>query len=87
MRVLHIATVGEDITPVLVALRDLPVSKLVLLYTEDVRPALDDLRSRLSGVLIPVEAKLVQGDPITQVMKMAGEILQAEGHKYDEVFF
>lgn len=87
MRVLHIATVGEDITPVLVGLRDLPVSKLILLYTDDARPLVDDLRERLSGVLIPVEARLVEGDPITQVMKMAGDILQKEGHKYDEVFF
>lgn len=87
MRVLHIATVGEDITPVLVGLRDLPVSKLILLYTEDAKPLVDDLRERLSGVLVPVEARLVEGDLITQVMKMAGDILQKEGHKYDEVFF
>ncbi len=87
MRVLHIATVGEDITPVLVGLRDLPVSKLILLYTEDARPLVDDLRERLSGVLVPVEARLVEGDPITQVMKIAGEIIQKEGQKYDEVFF
>ena len=87
MRVLHIATVGEDITPVLVGLRELPVSKLILLYTEDAKPLVEDLRERLSGVLIPVEARLVEGDPITQVMKMAGDILQKEGHKFDEVFF
>ena len=87
MRVLHIATVGEDGTPVLVGLRELPVSKLILLYTEDARQQVEDLRDRLSGVLIPVEAKLVEGDPVTQVMKIAGEILQKEGHKYDEVFF
>ena len=87
MRVLHIATVGEDVTPVLVGLRELPVSKLILLYTEDARQQVEDLRDRLSGVLIPVEAKLVEGDPVTQVMKIAGEILQKEGHKYDEVFF
>ncbi len=87
MRVLHIATVGEDATPILVALRDLPVSKLVLLYTEDARPLVDDLKQRLSGILIPVDAYLVQGDPISQVMKLAGEILREEGHRYDEVLF
>ncbi len=87
MRVLHIATVGEDITPILVALRELPVSKLILLYTEDAKALVEDLRERLSSVLVPVEARLVEGDPVTQVMKMAGEILQKEGPKYDEVFF
>ncbi len=87
MRVLHIATVGEDITPVLVALRDLPVSKLILLYTEDARPLVEELKERLSGVLVPVETRLVEGDLVTQVMKIGGEILQKEGHKYDEVFF
>ncbi len=87
MRVLHIATVGEDITPVLVGLRDLPVSKLVLLYTEEALPLVDDLKQRLAGILIPVDTYLVKGDPIGQVMKLAGEILRDEGHKYDEVFF
>lgn len=87
MRVLHIATVGEDTTPILVALRDLPVSKVVLLYTEEARPLVDDLKQRLSGILIPVDAYLIQGDPISQVMKLAGEILREEGHRYDEVFF
>jgi Family of unknown function (DUF6293) len=87
MRVLHIATVGEDTTPILVALRDLPVTKLVLLYTEEARPLVDDLKQRLSGILVPVDAYLVQGDPISHVMKLAGQILQEEGHRYDEVFF
>ena len=87
MRVLHIATVGDDITPILVGLRDLPVSKLILIYTEDARPQVDDLKERLSSVLIPVEARLVEGDLVTQVMKIGGEILQKEGQKYDEVFF
>jgi hypothetical protein len=87
MRVLHIATVGEDITPVLVGLREFPVSKLILLYTEDAKPLVEDLRERLSGVLIPVEARLVEGDLVTQVMRIGGEILQKEGHQYDEVFF
>lgn len=87
MRVLHIATVGDDTTPILVALRDLPVSKLVLLYTEEARPLVDDLKQRFSGLLIPVDAHLVQGDPISHVMKLAGQILQEEGHRYDEVFF
>ncbi len=87
MRVLHIATVGEDILPILVALRELPVTKLVLLYTEDARPQVKDLEKRLADVMVPVEAHLVKGDPVVRVMEIVAEILREENLKYDEVFF
>jgi len=45
MRVLHIATVGEDITPILVGIRELPVTKLILLYTQDAQPQVRDLNA------------------------------------------
>lgn len=87
MRVLQIATVGDDVTPVLVGVRELPVSKLVLLYTKDAERHVHDLRERLSSVLIPVEVHAVQGDPVTRVMELVADILRREGMKYDEVFF
>ncbi len=87
MRVLHIATVGEDITPILVGIRELPVSKLVLLYSEDALPMVKDLKERLSALLIPTDAHLIKGDPVTTVMKLVGEILRDEGLHYDDIFF
>jgi len=87
MRVLQIATVGEDITPILVGIRELPASKLVLLYTPDAEPLVKDLRERLASVLIPVDAHLVRGDPVVRVMELVASILREEGLKYDEVFF
>ncbi len=86
MRVLHIATVGEDITPVLVGIRELPVTKLVLLYTQDAQPQVRDLERKLADVMVPVEAHLVRGDPIVGVMEIVAAILKEEILKYDEIF-
>ncbi len=87
MRVLHIATVGEDITPILVGIRELPVSKLILLYTDDALPMVKDLKQRLSALLIPVDAYLVRGDPVVRVMERVAEIVRDEGLNFDEIIF
>jgi hypothetical protein len=86
MRVLHIATVGEDIIPILVGIRELPVTKLILLYTEDAQSQVRDLERKLADVMVPVEAHLVQGDPIVGVMEIVAAILKEEILKYDEIF-
>lgn len=87
VRVLQIATVGEDVEPILVGVRELPVSKLVLLYTSDVEEIVRDLKERLKAVKVPVDAYPVRGDPIVRVMELVAEILQKEMLHYDEVFF
>lgn len=86
MRVLQIATVGEDIEPILVGVRELPVSKLVLLTTSDEGDAVKELRSRLSGLNLPTEVHTIRGDPILGVMQRVSEIVQEEGFRYDDVF-
>ena len=87
MRVLHIATVGEDITPILVGIRELPVTKLILLYTQDAQPQVRDLERKLADVMVPVETHVVTGDPIVGVMEIVAGILKDEILKYDEIFF
>lgn len=87
MRVLQIATVGEDVAPILVGVRELPVSKLILLYTKDAENQVRELKEKLSSVLVPLEAHAVPGDPVTRVMEIVAEILKEEGFNYDEVFF
>lgn len=87
MRVLQIATVGEDFEPILVGVRELPVSKLVLLYTPDAEGAVRELKERLAAVKVPVDAYVVKGDAVVQVMALVAEILRKETPLYDEVFF
>lgn len=87
MRVLQIATVGEDIEPILVGVRELPVSKLVLLYTADVEQSVRDLKQRLAAVKVPVDAYVVKGDAVVRVMALVAEVLRKETLQYDEVFF
>ncbi len=87
MKVLHIATVGEDITPILVGIRELPVSKMVLLYSDDAVPQVQDLKERLSSLLIPFDAHLVRGDPVVKVMELVARILREDSFHYDDVFF
>jgi len=87
MRVLQIATVGDDIEPILVGIRELPVSKLVLLYTPDVEGVVRDVKQRLAAVKVPVDAHVVRGDAVVRVMALVAEILRDEGLQYDEIFF
>jgi Family of unknown function (DUF6293) len=87
VRVLQIATVGETIAPVLIGIRELPVSKLVLLYTPDAEPLVKDLQDRLKSVLLPVEVHAVRGDTVTKVMELVASILREESLNFDEIFF
>lgn len=86
MRVLQIATVGDDIEPVLVGVRELPVSKLILLTTAADDPAIQGLRERLAGLNLPVEVSEIRGDPILGVMRRVSEIIAEEGMDFDDVY-
>ncbi len=86
MRVLQIATVGDDVEPILVGVRELPVSKIVLLTTAPESEAVGDLRDRLRGLNLPTDVSVIQGDPILGVMRRVSEIVQEEGLNYDDVY-
>jgi hypothetical protein len=87
VRVLQIATVGEDVEPILVGVRELPVSKLVLLHTPDVDQVARELKERLAAVKVPVETYVVRGDAVVRVMALVAEILRKEAPHFDEIFF
>lgn len=86
MRVLQIATVGDDIEPVLLGIREMPVSKLILLTLDSSAEPVKDLRARLLGVNMPVDVEEILGDTLLGVMRRVGEIAREEGLAFDDVY-
>ncbi len=61
-KVLMIATVGDEIDPVLIGVRDYPVRKLVLLHPDRFRAQAQEIRSKLEPLHIEVESLEVDDD-------------------------
>lgn len=75
-----IATVGDDVDPVLIGVRDYSVRKLVLLHTPLYEPQARGLRERLEPLHIDVELREVQGDDVLMdTLRQVGDIQAQEG--------
>ncbi len=85
-RVLMIATVGEDVDPVLIGVRDYPVRKLVLLTIPVYRDQADGLRRKLEPLHIEVLVREVDGhNVLMDTLQKVGEIYTEEVLAFDEV--
>ncbi len=62
--VLMIATVGDDIDPVLIGVRDYPVRRLVALYTAPYEAQARSIQDKLSVLHIEVELRLIADDDV-----------------------
>lgn len=85
MASLQIATVGGDEAPVLLGLREFPVSKVYLLYHAASEVDAQAMREKLKGLMIEAVLTKVEGDIITGTLKAVGEILAKEGKRFDAV--
>ena len=74
MKVLHIATVGDDIDPILVGIREYPVSKLILLYMSEHEQIVNDLHEKLAFLKIEIERRTLSGEMILM------DLLQVVGY-------
>jgi len=83
---LQIATVGEDTDPIMVAIRELPVSRLVLIYTSEAQQQVDDLINSLSPLKLEIDTIVVQGDPLLGVIREVTKIVTDEGLAYDSIY-
>lgn len=86
MRVLQIATVGDDIEPVLTGIREMPVSKLILVTLDASTEPVKDLRARLAGLNLPVDVEEIRGDTLMGVMRRVSEIVREEALSFDDVY-
>ncbi len=80
-----IATVGEDIDPVLIGVRDYPVRKLVLLVTEKDAPRAALLKSKLEPLHIEVELRQLDGkDMLMDTLRQVAAIYAEDGLAFQE---
>jgi hypothetical protein len=86
VRLLHLATVGDDIDPILVQIRDYPVAKLILLVDQAHAPVAVRLRGMIEPLTIPVEVKELEGpDLLMATLEMVGEIVANESMRFDDI--
>lgn len=85
MRVLQIATLGEEEDTIFVGLRDYPVSKLILIHEPDQARKAAEIIQKASGLKIEGERRVVQ-NPAMDMYSVLADILAKERGKYDDVY-
>lgn len=85
-RILQIATVGDDVDPILVGIREFPVSKLILVFNDPYRQQAETLHRQLIPLKLNVEMRPVKGDVLLGVLKVVSGIVTDEAGKYDDLY-
>jgi DNA-binding MarR family transcriptional regulator len=85
LKVLQIATLGDDEEPIYVGIREYPVSKLVLIHEPEQRFRAADIAARLEGLRIPVDRREVQ-NPARDMYEVISSILKEERDRYDDIY-
>lgn len=84
-RILQIATVGRDLESVLIALRDFPAAKVILLYEERDQDVVREIASRLIPMGTEVERMPQRGAVLTQVLGLVAKVVHSQARNFDEV--
>ncbi len=85
-KVLMIATVGPEIDPVLVGVRDYPVHKLILLHTPPYAAQAQEIRSKVVPLRIIVELREIDnGNVLMDTLRQVGEINAEDGLAFTDV--
>lgn len=85
VRVLQVATVGENPDAVFVGIRSFPVTRLILLHTPEFANAAREVAHRAAGVKIQVSLHRIDGDPLLGCLRLVSEIVATERSNYDEI--
>ncbi len=85
MKILQIATVGDDVDPIMVGIREYPVSKLVLVYDDHDTENVIDLTEKLAPLKLDIERRPVKGDLLMGILRVVGEVVMDQGLQYDDV--
>lgn len=85
MRILQIATLGDEEDPIYVGIREYPVSKLVLIHEPEKRFRASELAQKLGELRIPVERVEVQ-NPAREMYEVIAEIVRKDRQRYDDIF-
>jgi DNA-binding transcriptional ArsR family regulator len=85
VRVLQIATVGENPDAVFVGIRSFPTSKLILVHTTEFAAATREVARRTAGIKLPTELRAVEGQPLIACLGIVSEIVHRERMNFDDV--
>lgn len=85
MKVLQIATVGENPDAVFVGVRAFPITKLVLIHTPEFAVAAHELARRAGLIKLDVSVLKVEGEPLLGCLRIVSELVQSERPKFDDI--
>ncbi len=85
MRVLQVATVGENPDAIFVGIRTFPAAKLILLHTPEFAAAARDVARRTAGIKLLTELRQIDREPVISCLEVVSEILRKERAGYGEV--
>ncbi|MGB0652386.1 MAG: DUF6293 family protein [Thermoplasmatota archaeon] len=85
-QVLMIATVGDEVDPVLIGVRDYPVRRLILLYTKDKEERAREIQQQVQPLRIDVELREIDAaDVLMDTLRQVSEIHAAEAMEFTDV--
>ncbi|MGQ0535650.1 MAG: HFX_2341 family transcriptional regulator domain-containing protein [Methanobacteriota archaeon] len=85
VKVLHLATVGEDVDPVLIGIREYPLSKLVLFHMKKDKDTVRALAEKVSLLKVDVERVEVGPDILMDTLREVGRIVTEGRLRFDDV--
>ncbi len=85
MKILQIATLGEEEAPIFAGIREYPVSKLVLIHEPEARFHAAEISRKLRELQIPVEREEIQ-NPAREMYEVVARIIREERDQYDDIF-
>lgn len=86
VRVLQIATVGENPDAIFVGIRTFPASKLILLHTPEFTATAREVARKTTGIKLPTELRLIPADePLLSCLETVSEINGESRSQYDEI--
>ncbi|MEE8232003.1 MAG: DUF6293 family protein [Thermoplasmata archaeon] len=85
MKILQIATLGEEEAPIFAGIREYPVSKLILIHEPEARFHAAEISRKLRELRIPVEREEIQ-NPAREMYEVVARIIREERDQYDDIF-
>lgn len=85
VKILQIATVGEDTEPIMVGIREYPVAKLILLHTKPLEKKAIEAAKSLAVLKLPIQMVELGPNVLLETLRTVTRIVQAEKGKYDDV--
>jgi predicted transcriptional regulator len=84
LKVLQIATLGDEEDAIYVGIREYPVSKLILIHEPELRFRAAEISAKLEGLRIPVERREVE-NPARDMYEVISSIMKEMGDKFDDI--